>query len=387
MSKRVWYLGLILGLVIVGSIALERAADALNPAVGANGIVWTRTNTDVCPSSGSTCTRANAYGDLIEKNGTDTWYMVAVSPSPSTSAMVPTWSQTDRKWYLAAGGGGTLQTDYDNGTPGTKGTLSVTSAGGGVEVIDADDAGTGLSVTDSTENKTYLYASSNGWLATAAFAFGASPYRGWINLANSTAATNGVPLQVTPDVFACGAAWNGSVSKGICWDAYGTGATGANYTSEFKVDLTRDASTATALDLKYDGTTVTAEVPSGLVKAAGFVGSGSAPSFSSFNANAGTGASSTSVAGTDTAFEIAFSSGGSAAAGDWVTYTYAHTWASTPYCTVSGSNAAGAGNGTASGYSAYHDRAASSATTFVLAFGTATGSSSTAYKFIVHCFQ
>src|SRR4051812_9664362 len=109
MNRRISYLLALLAAVLVGSLWLSRAAATPVNAVPVNGTNFTRLSTDVCAaaSPSPTCLRANTAGDLVERHNADTWHVVAVSPSPSTSAQVPSWNQTDRKWYLSSGGGAT----------------------------------------------------------------------------------------------------------------------------------------------------------------------------------------------------------------------------------------------------------------------------------------
>jgi hypothetical protein len=108
--------------VLVGVIVFAPFASwALNPAVGANGIDWTATNTDVCPAGSHVCTRANATRQLLTKQDGNTYYNVYVSPSPSTNAYVATWDNTNKHWYAAAGGGGGMSIGgaVSGGLPGS----------------------------------------------------------------------------------------------------------------------------------------------------------------------------------------------------------------------------------------------------------------------------
>jgi hypothetical protein len=76
------------------------------------------------------------------------------------------------------------------------------------------------------------------------------------------------------------------------------------------------------------------------------------------HANAGSGATAAIIAGTDTAFEVRITTGTSGTFGLQATVTFSRTWASKPFCVVTGADAQGAASGSAT----YCDRTGSSTT-------------------------
>ncbi len=254
---------------VVAFLAMPLGVYALSPAVGYNGISWTRTDIDTCPANSATCTHANALGQPKVKIGINEYFSVQVSPSPSNNAYVATWNNTTRQWYAAAGGGGgggTFATTYDTGTAANN-IIAETAAGGPTIFRDnaTPMAAGNLAVQNSAGTIDYFLAGNGGWTATGPFAFGSSQPGGYVWLENTTAATGGVPLQVAPDITQRGLAWDGAASRLISVLYQLTGANGAGYTADWLLRLKRNATTVTLIDAVYDGSARTISLPGGTV--------------------------------------------------------------------------------------------------------------------------